>query len=98
MNIKTILSLTFVGALILTSCKNEVAEDTTDATTTELPTSEIAEPVNQDVELNQQLTEESPNMLPQNTTAAPATSQRLNPEHGMPNHRCDIAVGAPLPM
>jgi len=28
---------------------------------------------------------------------APATaSTRLNPEHGQPGHRCDIAVGAPL--
>lgn len=30
------------------------------------------------------------------TQAAPANSSALNPEHGQPGHRCDIAVGAPL--
>lgn len=24
------------------------------------------------------------------------TSNSLNPEHGLPNHRCDLPVGAPL--
>jgi hypothetical protein len=28
--------------------------------------------------------------------AAPATGKGLNPPHGQPGHRCDIAVGAPL--
>jgi hypothetical protein len=33
------------------------------------------------------------------STAAPATGTkpRLNPPHGQPWHRCDIAVGSPLP-
>ena len=34
-----------------------------------------------------------------NTTQVPLLNekgQRLNPAHGQPNHRCDIAVGAPL--
>ncbi|OSZ77774.1 hypothetical protein CAP36_15545 [Chitinophagaceae bacterium IBVUCB2] len=30
------------------------------------------------------------------TQAANTTSSALNPEHGKPGHRCDIAVGAPL--
>jgi hypothetical protein len=34
---------------------------------------------------------------PQPATTQPATSTAgLNPEHGKPGHRCDIAVGAPL--
>jgi len=32
----------------------------------------------------------------QNTPASPSTNTALNPEHGQPGHRCDIAVGAPL--
>ncbi len=34
-----------------------------------------------------------------NSTAAPATGAkpRLNPAHGQPWHRCDVAVGSPLP-
>jgi hypothetical protein len=30
------------------------------------------------------------------TTAPAQSSEALNPAHGQPNHRCDIAVGAPL--
>jgi uncharacterized protein YvpB len=29
-------------------------------------------------------------------TVSPASSSALNPAHGQPGHRCDIAVGAPL--
>lgn len=29
-------------------------------------------------------------------TTAPVSSSGLNPEHGKPGHRCDLAVGAPL--
>lgn len=28
--------------------------------------------------------------------AAPSTTVGINPEHGLPGHRCDIPVGAPL--
>ena len=33
---------------------------------------------------------------PQPVSISPATTAGLNPEHGKPGHRCDIAVGAPL--
>jgi hypothetical protein len=33
---------------------------------------------------------------PQNTTAKTVTPEGMNPPHGESNHRCDIAVGAPL--
>ncbi len=33
---------------------------------------------------------------PTNTTAPTTTATGLNPEHGKPGHRCDIAVGQPL--
>jgi hypothetical protein len=37
-------------------------------------------------------------VLPQATTAPASTGTAgLNPAHGQPGHRCDIAVGAPLP-
>ncbi|HYK77094.1 MAG TPA: hypothetical protein VEV16_08960 [Daejeonella sp.] len=29
-------------------------------------------------------------------SVSPLASQGLNPEHGQPNHRCDLPVGAPL--
>lgn len=44
------------------------------------------------------------NSAPQNTATQPATipapvvtEAGMNPPHGQENHRCDIAVGAPLP-
>lgn len=33
---------------------------------------------------------------PANPSAAPAAGVKINPAHGMPGHRCDIQVGAPL--
>jgi hypothetical protein len=29
-------------------------------------------------------------------TSTDPKNQKLNPAHGEPNHRCDLAVGAPL--
>jgi hypothetical protein len=34
--------------------------------------------------------------VPVNQTPAITASAGLNPEHGLPGHRCDISVGAPL--
>jgi hypothetical protein len=36
------------------------------------------------------------NAVPPATAAATTTAPGMNPPHGQPNHRCDIAVGAPL--
>lgn len=33
---------------------------------------------------------------PQTTQVQPQTAPGMNPPHGQPGHRCDIAVGAPL--
>ncbi len=38
----------------------------------------------------------SPVMNPYETAVESATAPGMNPPHGQPNHRCDIAVGAPL--
>jgi len=40
----------------------------------------------------------NPSVRPINNPTAPIIANgRLNPAHGQPGHRCDIAVGAPLP-
>lgn len=36
---------------------------------------------------------EQPVQLP----ASPSATPTINPAHGLPGHRCDLAVGAPLP-
>lgn len=43
---------------------------------------------------NNETTNESSNST--NNITPPTSGVMLNPEHGMPGHRCDIAVGAPL--
>ena len=91
--------MAFVGALIFTSCKNEQGdvEQNTDQPSVEVPATMTPEPTESEMqEPTSQTGQEAPANLQQNMTPAPQTSQRLNPEHGQPNHRCDIAVGAPL--
>ena len=93
-----------VGGLILLSfsygCGNassdKINETKTDSTPA--PVSSVVtipadtSPVKQDVVINGQgLTTQ-----PISPTAVTATKGALNPEHGKPGHRCDIAVGAPL--
>jgi hypothetical protein len=36
------------------------------------------------------------NVIPSATSATTVTAAGMNPPHGQPGHRCDIAVGAPL--
>lgn len=44
-----------------------------------------------------ELTSNQVQPMPTTTTPAPGVlTAGLNPEHGQPNHRCDIPVGAPL--
>jgi hypothetical protein len=79
---------TALSLLVLTSCKNETTES--EATTPE--TTEQAQPTT--------ITTTPPaNSEPSGTAATPVPQgerPKLNPPHGEPFHRCDIAVGAPL--
>lgn len=42
------------------------------------------------------LEKSQPATVPSAATPKPTVASGLNPEHGQPGHRCDIAVGAPL--
>ncbi|MFY0482533.1 hypothetical protein ACI6PS_07995 [Flavobacterium sp. PLA-1-15] len=94
MNRKIILSLAFVATLFITSCKKELEPQPS----SETPLETVVAPEN--------VTEVTPQAAPtstaapaqpvqQNNSAAP-TAAGMNPPHGQPGHRCDIAVGAPL--
>ena len=90
---KKILLSTFIAAISLSSCQERGADfDNTlpavqSGNTTSLP-----------------LAADSIGIENAVTSPAPVTSQAngakstvaLNPEHGQPGHRCEIAVGAPL--
>ena len=95
MNMKTILAGAFLTSILFVSCKKELQpqESSETVVSTEAAT---PSPENQTVENQfevQNQTTQAPN--PVQTQAAP-TAPGMNPPHGQPNHRCDIAVGAPL--
>src|SRR5690554_5999803 len=83
-NLKAFLIPVFVTSLLFISCHDakETNKDLTDAVL------EVT------LEQKKQLLDNSvPASQSTNTSAA---SGALNPAHGQPGHRCDIAVGAPL--
>lgn len=96
MNTKTILGLLLSGSLFMVSCKKELqpqespapTEVTADGTAT-TPSDPNAMQLNAQPAEVQQTQQPAPQPV---TTTAPG----MNPPHGQPNHRCDIAVGAPL--
>jgi hypothetical protein len=65
--------------------------ETTVTTQPVIPANTTTQPQQIPVNLNSQTTP-STTVTPTNTTVAPG----MNPPHGQPGHRCDIAVGAPL--
>lgn len=87
MNPKILITSLFVTSLVLTSCKKELEpqENT--------PTSEL-------VKLGLAKDTTKTQSVIQNPATNPNTvmsdTKGINPAHGQPGHRCDIAVGAPL--
>lgn len=81
MNVKNYLPLVLLVSLI-TACGSE-----DETATPDVPSSNTAPPA---------APAAAPATAPVNNTTAPASGIALNPEHGKPGHRCDIAVGAPL--
>lgn len=53
-------------------------------------------PVNESVAVQPTNGQSTPMGPTQNSPAKTVTAKRMNPPHGEKNHRCDIAVGAPL--
>lgn len=83
-------------AITVSSCKNNEEE-------TAKVTPKIITPFTQQganvlqAQTPQQPTSQSHNLFHENNTVgAPSVAAGINPAHGQPNHRCDIAVGAPL--
>jgi len=88
-------------ALFFASCQNatenETAEISSESTT---ETAVVPVPAEEPVTLNP-VSGETTAPAAATPAAAPAAGNpqgkvALNPEHGQPNHRCDIPVGAPL--
>ncbi len=82
-NLKPLLVALLVGVPLFISCK--------DKTTT------VEEPVNTTQEATlEQKKQALENVTPTTNTINASGDLALNPAHGQPGHRCDIAVGAQL--
>ena len=94
-----------LGGLILLSfsygCGNSSADEKSETKTDSslAPVSSVTTtPADTSVNPNQNVVINGQGVITQPTVTTVATTNKgaLNPEHGKPGHRCDIAVGAPL--
>lgn len=93
MTIKSLLGILLISSTVLTSCKKELEpQDSSDAVAPAQSTAAATPTTQQQLQQSQIVQAQSP-VQPVATTAVAAG---MNPPHGQPNHRCDIAVGAPL--
>lgn len=98
MNRKIILSLAFVATLFITSCKKELEpQPSSETPLNEATTDAIPAPADAQTITPQAPTTSAPVQTVQApTSTSTKTAPGMNPPHGQPGHRCDIAVGAPL--
>jgi len=98
MNKKSFLSLLLVSSICFVSCKKEL-EPQESSTDPAAPVTEVAAPQMQpspDMPQNVPAPAPTAQTQPVNMPQPGKTAPGMNPPHGQPNHRCDIAVGAPL--
>lgn len=100
---KNIIPVIVLTALLFTSCKKEeIAEapptEEIAADTTAVAAVDSVAPATTNQPATNSVMTSSPQATAQSyTTTTPApTAKGMNPPHGQPGHRCDIAVGAPL--
>ena len=97
---KTTYVIATLAIIALASCKQELApQDSTDAQEVSSPTASAQTPA-QTQPINpqpQQVTAQPGQATMQPVAQAPVSvGKGMNPPHGQPGHRCDIAVGAQL--
>lgn len=85
---KKLTIIALFAALGFASCKDTKAEATTTETTTTTTTAEEAVDSHAGHDHGAEPTTTA--------TSGEAPADGINPAHGQPGHRCDIAVGAPL--
>ncbi|MES2574988.1 MAG: hypothetical protein V4572_08595 [Bacteroidota bacterium] len=92
---KSFFSLLLTSSLLFISCKKELEPQDNPIPSKIVPFTEAA-----NIQQNQTLQNQSivnQNTTTQTTTTTPIpVAKGMNPAHGQPGHRCDIAVGAPL--
>lgn len=89
--------LLFASSLLFVSCKKELEPQNSTMPSKIVPFTEAATTQQNQTEMPTQ-TPQNPNTVNQNAAVSTpvAVAKGMNPAHGQPGHRCDIAVGAPL--
>ena len=102
MAIKTNLALIVMASMALYSCKQDLQPQDSPVEESAVVTDAAQDPSGDMIQMQagEQPTAQpqimnSPQMQPQQA-AVTQVAPGMNPAHGQPNHRCDIAVGAPL--
>lgn len=94
------LILTVLFILLLTSCKKELEPQSTSIVAPPPAPQNNSVPVMPVATPSPQVAQASPNtnvqVAPQQMAPSQKVAKGMNPPHGQPNHRCDIAVGQPL--
>ena len=90
---KIFIPACFIAIISLSACSEQVSEYDNSLPSVQPNTSAVIADSMQAAgpTVNQQL---APSVTEQ--PAVPTSTAALNPQHGQPGHRCDIAVGAPL--
>lgn len=81
-------------AVAIISCKNN--EEEADKSTSKVVTPFTQQTATALTQTEQQSAQQHNLFHENNAVGAPSVVAGINPPHGQPNHRCDIAVGAPL--
>jgi hypothetical protein len=94
---KSFLSLLFASSILMISCKKDVEVKNNATPANIVPFTEVGKQMRNETPIATP-TQQNSNIVNQNQTiAAPVpVAKGMNPAHGQPGHRCDIAVGAPL--
>ncbi|SHG17813.1 hypothetical protein SAMN05443549_102321 [Flavobacterium fluvii] len=94
---KSYFNLLFVSSLLFISCKKELEPQDSKTPSKIVPFTEAANTQQNQTVMPAQ-TPQNQTTVNQNTavTSPVAVAKGMNPAHGQPGHRCDIAVGAPL--
>jgi len=93
---KIFLTVSLAGILIFSACKSENKDKSSEEISTEQSQNM---PVSMSADSQQTIVSEPSGTVAQpvvNPAAPVSTAKGMNPAHGEPGHRCDIAVGAPL--
>lgn len=85
-------SLLIIG---IAACNNNSADPEFNALSSK-PMTDTIKDTSQNVPLINPHEQNQPQLTTPVASNATTSSSNLNPEHGQPGHRCDLAVGAPL--